>query len=267
MDKEERLYHYCDIESFIKIIKGRKLKFSNLSSSNDYDEIVYMFNAFVEKDNHFSSKYFIDEEINNKKYYSICFSENRDDLSMWRGYAYYGGFAIGFSMDKLKEYSKRIEVLSRNASFVEVEYVNKEKMENIVNTIIDECKKKGDFTINCIPMLIENTCKYKNDGFASEKEHRIYFYNFNGNDECQENNGSQVFDITTSIPTVYYANKEIEKSHLDYYLIPFELNMISEIIIGPKNSISIDSLVSCLKLIDSQIAWDNIVKKTHLTYR
>ena len=42
--KMESVYHYCSIETFLKIIQGRMLRLSDIQKSNDYAERIYMEN-------------------------------------------------------------------------------------------------------------------------------------------------------------------------------------------------------------------------------
>ena len=38
----EAVYHYCSVETFLKIIQRKTLRLSDIGKSNDYEERVYI---------------------------------------------------------------------------------------------------------------------------------------------------------------------------------------------------------------------------------
>ena len=117
------IYHYCSVDTFLKIIKTRSLRFSDITKSNDSQEIVWVLNfmqsalraeydkqsdAFKSqcpfdkiiqrKSKHFLNRYW--NEYSLLTFFACCFSKEKDSVNMWRAYADGGkGIAIGFRDD------------------------------------------------------------------------------------------------------------------------------------------------------------------------
>ena len=119
------VYHYCSLETFNTIINNKTLRASDITKSNDDQELKWIANSIsntiinvILNNKTLCSKYnidndkirFIEEQIKNvtnSVYISnsrtmlslaCCFSETGDLLSQWRGYANDGnGISIGFN--------------------------------------------------------------------------------------------------------------------------------------------------------------------------
>lgn len=108
------VYHYCSVDTFFNIIKNSSMWLSDISKSNDYQECVRC-REFVNKG---MEEYLRDDVEALKawgiwyengvhsnflmKTFCVCFSESKDKLSQWRGYAQDGkGIAIGFDKEVL----------------------------------------------------------------------------------------------------------------------------------------------------------------------
>ncbi len=125
------LYHYCSNEVLVNIIRGKQLWMTDISRSNDYNEMQmfipglyyaiekeYINNPFpfkYKKKEDFDAIQLLLKDINDWTImahntgfltsYVVCFSEMGDVLSQWRGYANNGkGCSIGFSEKELQEY-------------------------------------------------------------------------------------------------------------------------------------------------------------------
>ena len=110
--------------------------------------------------------------------YVTCFSEQKDLLSMWRGYGDNGkGIAIGFSNDWLKQFNNQStrDFNLLNVRYGEVRYESKQK-DMIVSGIIRKLNSWSnqnnwrDFLtaeIGIVSMLC------KNEGFREEMEWRL----------------------------------------------------------------------------------------------
>ena len=107
---DQILYHYCGLDAFLSIIKNSTLWLSDIRKSNDYLECVYCrdkinekIRGFLEDDKEALEAWDFGYNINSDLSmdmisYVACFSENKDQLSQWRGYADNGaGIAVGFS--------------------------------------------------------------------------------------------------------------------------------------------------------------------------
>lgn len=133
------LYHYGSNNRCLGIIKDHAIRMSDIMKSNDYDELQILFPDVLSeilkqyKEDPFPLQY--DGQQNIDALYSllnstddmissaldegrlsnlvICFSEEADLLSQWRGYAHDGkGLCLGFSYALLQK-----NVKSRKASY------------------------------------------------------------------------------------------------------------------------------------------------------
>lgn len=122
----EILYHYCGLESFRSIITNRSIWLSDISKSNDSQELTWIrkqakdhlqkkLDAITHSDGNTQIKKEICDlishmEQNEAVTFAFCLSEKEDDLGQWRGYADDGrGIAIGFYRNKLDRLAKKID--------------------------------------------------------------------------------------------------------------------------------------------------------------
>lgn len=124
---DEIVYHYCALDTFVKIVTGKKLWLSNVFCMNDYEEHRWFRRLVraVAKEMVDSGEVSQDElrkgllrgdsilDIEEERYgdgvntrkqvYCISFSKVSDSLSQWRAYGDSGqGVAIGFRRDYLE---------------------------------------------------------------------------------------------------------------------------------------------------------------------
>lgn len=132
------LYHYCNVETFLNIIRNKTIRLSDITKSNDNMEGKWLF-TFVEKEvlrqykeNPFlvpnkviygldeldTIKYLLKLTLdkilkqNEMLFYVSCFSEAADKLSQWRGYADDGkGLSIGFNAEIIREIASKDNLL------------------------------------------------------------------------------------------------------------------------------------------------------------
>ena len=112
---DEIVYHYCSVDTFFNIIRNSSMWLSDIAKSNDYQECIRC-REFVNKG---MEEYLRDDVESLKawktwyengvysnfsmKTFCVCFSESKDKLSQWRGYAQDGkGIAIGFNKEFLR---------------------------------------------------------------------------------------------------------------------------------------------------------------------
>ena len=222
------LWHYCSVEAFINIIKTQKLRFSDVTKSNDRSEIEYIGDLYSEYKSADMQTYKGTSFLlrNDSKYgrgvYSFSLSQKKDDLNMWRGYAPYGGFSIGFS-------KKGLEDLASNSTIAiecnNVIYVSKRKIpsdlkrffDEIYTKCLDNNKKDNIYLMYPAQFLDSKSLFYKHIGFESEKEWRMVFRNY--------------LDI---FRTDLFVNGIKCDLKCDFYEIPFDISIIKRVIIGPK---------------------------------
>lgn len=267
----ETLYHYCSLDSFINIMIHKKIRFSDVTKSNDSEEIFLLLNKYLsekeEKTSPVSLESFKREvlkDLGGRTYYCFCLSELKDVLSQWRGYAPQGGVAIGFSKEKLKKWAQTIKVSEIDvAQLIDVEYINMVEDEKLAK----ELKALGPIHVNNYGKILELMPKYKNDGFKEERESRIVFSNFTKGQNGMKLPSVRQNDNICELGFCIFNGSDFRS----YYDIPFDYDMIKEIIIGPKLNVSLSDIEVILsyafpqttKFKEEQIS----IEKTRLSFR
>lgn len=290
MDK--LLYHYCDNYKMANILSGRTLRMSDITKSNDYEEVKMFFPGILDaiadeyERDEFALYYkgthnrgalakLLDWEYDILDYefsrggvtnFVVCFCEEGDVLSQWRGYADNGkGCALGFSIKEFDEYCKRYNGILR---FEKVEYKTaKEISETIVEKslkVLNELRVMRSWIAENIPSLDEEkidkmfqfyfhhmisgvlmgSLKYKNEAFKEEKEWRLFFsqqiYKF-----AQWIYGDDDIETIVCDDALKVLKNKIEFNVKSDDIVPFypinimdiSANPIKEIIAGPQNKI------------------------------
>lgn len=139
------VYHYCNVGTFLNIIKNHTLRMSDIFKSTDNMEAKSILDSIqnkifdiyvkdggfanspiygMEKDDAF--KYILGKVMKNirsdsdRLYYVICFSERADLLGQWREYADKGrGIAIGFDEKWFEELCETVKEIFK---FGKVQY-------------------------------------------------------------------------------------------------------------------------------------------------
>lgn len=255
-------FHYCSIETMIKILETYSIRLSSGFKMNDSRECKWLLDIYRER---FNEKLLdFDDEIKQYINYALgdldnvggsmfscsevpflaCFSEEADLLSQWRGYGDDGyGFAIGFDLDLV------VKNASDNLTLVKVDYDKDnhiKKIDDFLNRIgvnpsnpIKYHRVKHMATDNYIYFseLVWESASSKNPSFLEEKEHRLIFDN-----SVREKNLENLHNIKIS-KIKYRSGKST--------IIPFvDLNfsalkdkrLIKEIVIGPKCNVTKDEI-------------------------
>ena len=290
MDK--LVYHYCDNYKMANILSGKTLRMSDITKSNDYEEVKMFFPGILDaiedeyRKDEFPLQYMdrtnrdalgklLDWEYDILRYefdrggvtnFVVCFCEEGDVLSQWRGYADNGkGCSLGFSVKELGDYCNTYKGILR---FEQVDY---KTVKEINVTIVEEAMKvlnelRGlrNWIVENLPSLNEekidkmfqyyfhqmissvlmSSLKYKNETFKEEQEWRLFF-------------SQQIYKYAKWI----YGDEEIEtivyddmlkviKNRIEFNvtsddLIPFfpikfteiSPNPIKQVIVGPQNKI------------------------------
>lgn len=193
------LYHYAGIETIWKILEGDTFLARNIRFSNDSEE----YRLGEKQIRECTKDQFTDEEKKEKfemqlqqkigMFYMICFCQDGDLLSQWRGYAR-DGASLGLDFleeaGSPQEHTEIFTVLNNEKNrengccklddeyvrFVEmpyqVFYVNSREdkdteLEKVIHNIDDE-DARPNLLLNLIPFI-------KDKGFAEEAEYRILF--------------------------------------------------------------------------------------------
>ncbi len=208
IDMPSRVYHYCSVETFFKMISTSSIRLSNIAKSNDSEELIYIkpflcqvvkqmtliYNNMLPKDYRIAENtidYFIDESFNelSKSYYVACFSQERSLLSQWARYGENAmGISIGFNTDEFV----RLQV-SPYTGFVfgKIVYDTSQigqVLENIFKKEIEPSWINGNdsynqsLVINCISSIVSTmsyySALYKNPFFLEEREWRLIYNPF-----------------------------------------------------------------------------------------
>ncbi len=252
---DQILYHYCGLEAFLSIIKNSTLWLSDIRKSNDYLECVYCRDKINEKIRGFLEDDKEDLEAWNFGYninsdlsmdmisYVACFSENKDQLSQWRGYADNGaGIAVGFSRESFADLK---EAAPSHISFRKVIYDEKEQ-EKFIERIARESIKAME-TKPVAQVAAELNQNYrlqfpvlKNASFEEEAEWRIIF-----NDSFSKRKRHVGKNILFS-GIRYTVREKRLVSYIEMDFSKLKHNAIKEIWIGPKAEVEIQDIMHLL---------------------
>lgn len=207
-----KIYHYCPVQAMLGIMGNNCIWLSDSIKTNDRTEINWLLNNISEVFDEAFQKYKLEFDdnilkrikeivnelmrhtiiymlpnIQQKKKFLTCFSENGDLLSQWRAYGNNGcGVAIGFNSEYFNlfkngneyEFTKVIYDLDRTKTFLH-EVIDKQLKYIIMDCIERNTIEKGLFDLKLqISMLIDSMYQegfiFKNHHFEEENEWRLY---------------------------------------------------------------------------------------------
>lgn len=198
------LYHYTPPEALIKIIESGQLWATDVRFLNDPSERIHtrrMAQQIIKKmqrgetcvpnadpvryqsiiDKMFAPQFFHEWIWDEFKLYAVCFCEDGDLLTQWRGYSQSGsGFSIGFETHALSGIAVEDGGLLRKANYDE-----DDQNERLVRSLIGHCDifdenhsapNAGYICATSWHIDCESYSAYfKNRAFASEKEWRLVY--------------------------------------------------------------------------------------------
>ncbi len=207
------LYHYTKPEKLLSILESGTIRFSNALYLNDKEEVTYSYKLIVSLINetgdlnqelfsrikeYFYKKYknIVDGDdnfLNKYEYYTISFSTDSDNLTLWNNYSKgqtYTGYNIGFCKKDLINDMERQGFQSVYGNII----YDKNIQITILKLIFDkwnrqykkllDCKqteknkeKMQDTLFELIDILSIISLFFKNPYFRDEKEYRIIFIN------------------------------------------------------------------------------------------
>lgn len=284
------VYHYCSAETFLNIIKHKKLWLGDIRYMNDYLEMKWCMNAFRElletdlSDSQYKAIYenTADNQSTTKPYIS-CLSQSGDILSQWRAYAQDGhGIALGLDSSKLdvrmdspisvNRYIKKSFFLNK-VSYLDNESVKAliikiiESHSNAVNFFADE---NSDFAassrdlqneiVSLGNMILHISLHIKNPAFSEEQEIRLIYNHLPMFHHLDDKKNSTYHEFLKS------KTSRISQGNLtSHYEFPIPIESISEIILGPKCNFDIDDVQD---FINSQgLRHDVKIHKSQASYR
>ena len=246
------LYHYTKPEKLLNILESGTIRFSNALFLNDKEEVTYSYKLIVnlieEMPNlnveifsniktYFYKKYKNivdgnDNFLNKYEYYTISFSTDNDNLTLWNNYSKgqkYTGYNIGFCKKDLIADMERQGFKSVYGNIIYnsdvqktilkmiFEKWNKQYEKNLVaKNSAKKLEKKQDIIFELVDILSIISLFFKNPHFKDEKEYRIIF-------------------INNFSPSSYKQTKIFEKNGLfiPYIEYKFLKRTVSSINIGP----------------------------------
>lgn len=203
------LYHYCSVDTMLKIIQNHCIWLSDVEKTNDKSELKYFakqmekmllniiesYRGQVNEEKLTKIKIVLQEAIKRvylgtayvvqmTKNYVCCFSEKSDLLSQWRAYGNDGqGVAIGFNTKLLSKIHDR-----SNYDFIKIIYNDKtvlkniqeymeEELKNIFENITeDELTRDGimGYFMTIMTVIVQERFAFKHPAFSEEGEWRIF---------------------------------------------------------------------------------------------
>lgn len=283
------LYHYTDANSFLGIVGNKELWASHIRFMNDLKEETLaldilgkiLVNSLHEK--HLNAddvlkyvKDFFAKETVKKDIFILSFSENRDDLNQWRGYANkIPAYCIGFDVEKLiasLDNKTDIEIIkkslrgslgdneSKSLKFLLPCIYEKEEQENLLDEVIKDSQNyldESSYTERQLGKEIANRLVFyspliKHKMSESEKEWRIIIVNRDSDNAEQ-------------------CNFRMGKSFIiPYFKFHFEKSCFKEFIIGAcpdKESVKESTIYFLSKKGFSYSKAEDIIKFTNNPYR
>lgn len=227
----------------------------------------------------------------------LCFSEEGDLLSQWRGYADDGrGMCLGFDVDEILKFADISAFTTLDLE--KVEYLSKEELDqrikNFANDLFDLIQvilfdinemdisndSNTEFEENIYDNLyyniiaeIEECIKFKAEGFKEEKEWRLFIKNSLNKDEIQKKEYSSIGRLSEEArrKSREFVDANVEFNVKKNDIVPFislgfdkyHNNLINEIICGPNNMIRKSDLEVFLR----KYGYNNCkYRKSNITY-
>lgn len=226
---------------------------SDIAKSNDYQECVRC-REFVNK----GMEEYLRDDVEALKAWSmwyengvssnfsmktfcVCFSESKDKLSQWRGYAQDGkGIAIGFDKKVLEELNQISEF---HIAFGKVIYDSPQ--EYVQGIIADNIKKLKYKSVEHVALELSGNYRMqfpfvKNPGFEEEKEWRAVVCSTIGHYNIPSSENilfSKVKYRTANNKLIPYIEMNFER---------IKQRIIKEIFIGPKSEVEVEDIVNLL---------------------
>lgn len=276
----EKLWHYCSLESFGRIIDSKKMFMSNINSLNDYKEGRWIEDLLILKieSDHKDLLEFLSFIKTSTKYYLLgpyilSLSSENDILSQWRSYAN-GGKGVGIGLDTgraaVPTFSYDDEILA-NQTFVTNVIYDKSIQDVVVDNIIqimlsitseikaEEAKIGRSFDKHDHPLescasriviyLHHLSPLFKNPAFSEEKEWRIIHYPAAviGNTDSVDLLSREIYPLIDKLDINFRFS---ESNMIDFFRFPGEgsvIEFLKGFIIGPACMISENDLIIFLK--------------------
>ncbi|WDE11752.1 DUF2971 domain-containing protein [Thalassomonas haliotis] len=254
---DDIVYHYCSASSFIEIINGGAIWFSDLFKMNDPDELSrnlaicrVIANEIVSNKENFEEILNI-TEVGEMRVFSCSFSKKGDDLDQWRSYADDGeGFCIGFERRSLQKVLASLFQNQKIHTQNSMEYFNIEDVsydgDISKNTVEDKFKLlwrdyNREFESQSVPNDL--TEQIKSYIWKTSAIHKNSFYQYE--DEVRAFVRGNLTNL--SEPRILNINYRSGAYGITPYIKVPILNSICQVILGPKSRSSIEDVSYFLK--------------------
>lgn len=266
------VYHYCSLDSFIKIVEGKSLKFSDIKKSNDNKEVEFLWQCYLDyieknsKNNpcvNSSIHFFKEEQMKTTDFLVCCFSKCNDAVHLWNCYAN-KGVAIGFKRDDLVEWSKGISFFNNDiycsddnvdgiAVCGDIIYYDKSNIESFIEK---QCNGI-DLIVNNFQYIFNWAPFHKTDFWKEEQEWRIVLPII----YSEKADFSKVPDYIEKPNIIKIkAAPDLQFGFKLYCLIPFETSAIEEIVLAPNCKANVSDIIKILKANGFYLTEDQIIK-------
>lgn len=242
------IYHYTNYEGLLGILQSQKFWATESSYLNDSSEISYgleLCKTFLDErlkkiqygwENDFINQILHSlSMINHYELYISCFSEEKDLLSQWKGYANNGnGFAIGLKVSELSRFKRKHPMFKIDIAPIIYDY---EKQYTIISQkyhlLINELSSyqlendfydiKKSFASCYASYLKQKSIFFKSIHFSEEKEWRAVYNNI----QVEVERNSSKFRIVNNMVIPYIELDISPSAEKKQWFLPIE-----EIIVG-----------------------------------
>lgn len=264
------LYHYASMEKAISILKYKNFRLSDITKSNDvnemsicfprlFDEMINSYDAYdgfsyeftyKEKDGREGFGILVKElrERIEKEFedgtistFVICLSEEGDLLSQWRGYADDGrGMCLGFNVHELLEFTDASTITGY--ALEKVQYLSKEALDRWIKNVANELLQLVNIILGAIKdgkIVYSSEVEFDKDIFDT------LYYNIIAEIEESIKFKADGFKEETRRKSSEFVDANIDFNVKENDIVPFislgfdkfHNNLISEVICGPNNMI------------------------------
>ena len=251
----ETLYHYCSVESFLRIIETRSIHLSSVLGFNDYLEtrwIEPLIREVIRKKTDAHNAAFLDTVLhhyhdNQTIPFMTCFSSDGDTLSQWRAYAADGcGFAIGVNPRyfPLRRQAPWVSEEEEHAIGISEVVYDRDAQSDYIAQAIDShlasFRADGAHTMihhaaECATVLLRDSLIFKNPKFNEELEWRIIYV-----PTIIAEEGEEIQIGLQQRPISDLQFRCSEDALIPYFELPFSEQRaekaLNEVVLGPKNN-------------------------------
>jgi len=273
-------YHYTSLNALYSILKNKELWLGNAAAMNDKNEIKEFFKSLKKWliNRNPDKEELIKKLLNNAtkhiegKYpFVMSFSTWEDDAAQWERYGdKASGVCIKFNIPKLAEllvdFPMSIDKIYYGADISDLSENDQKEISNVLNSAEDILNQNEEgFNENMLKLLVNFAAKYKNKGFSSECEYRLYTYKWmaSNTDIDKLLQYDSRFQSSVSIDFNFSGNliKKVMKIKLDKLNSDISLDdIIEKIIIGPRSIQSISALKEYIKSLGYSVIHKHIEK-------